>query len=100
MALNYFEMNENENQILQFLARKRWYRQAMITELAREFRKSWNTISTAAKSLEKKGSCWFKKSNSMKHDGALRAPSAHIMTIQNNKDKFLRIVYNENYGEI
>ncbi|PIN86789.1 hypothetical protein COV19_02860 [Candidatus Woesearchaeota archaeon CG10_big_fil_rev_8_21_14_0_10_44_13] len=55
MALNYFEMNENESKILQFLARKRWYGQAMITELGREFKKSWNTISTAAKSLEKKG---------------------------------------------
>lgn len=55
MGYNYFDMNQNESKILQFLVWKRWYRPALITELSKEFDKTWNTISDAANSLEEKG---------------------------------------------
>lgn len=55
MKYDYFDMSQNESKILQFLVYKRWYRYALITELSKEFNKTWNTISDAANSLEEKG---------------------------------------------
>lgn len=55
MKYNYFDISQNESKILQFLVWKRWYRPALITELSKEFDKTWNTISDAANSLEERG---------------------------------------------